>query len=294
MRTLERITVTGYKSIRELRDFELGDINVLIGANGAGKSNFLSVFKLLWHLANNDLQLFVGREGADYLLHFGAKTTEQIKINLRLKQQYIYEYEAILEFAKPNRLIFNQERYSFDNRDLGENLGIGHEETKLPDSVNFGQVRLILEEFRVYHFQDTTDKAKVKLTPDINDNYALKADAANLAAFFYRLKNTELFRSSYNRIVQTVRLAAPFFDDFVLRPLDGSGISLRWKHRNSTDDFDTRHLSDGTLRFICLTTLLLQPNPPKLIIIDEPELGLHPAAIGLLVEMLQSVATNLR
>lgn len=292
MRTLERLTVTGYKSIKELRDFELGDLNVLIGANGAGKSNFLSLFKLLWHLANNRLQLFVGKEGVDYLLHFGAKTTDQIGINLRIKQQYVYEYDAVLGFAKPDRLIFNQESYSFDGRDFRENLGVGQAESKLPDTLNFGQVRRILDEFCLFHFHDTTDQAKVKLTADISDNYSLKSDAANLAAFLYRLKNTELFRHNYDRIVQTVRLVAPFFDDFVLRSLDETSISLKWKHPHSSDDFDTRHLSDGTLRFICLTTLLLQPNPPKLIIIDEPELGLHPYAITVLAGMLRSVSTH--
>ncbi len=306
MRTLERITVTGYKSIKELRDLKLGDLNVLIGANGAGKSNFLSLFKLLVYLAGNRLQSFIGQEGGvDYLLHFGAKTTDQIEIKLRVKQQYVYTYEAVLGFAKPNKLIFRRER-EFDQHkvDLAmllsgttgysddDTLGVGHEESKLPETTNLSQIRLIFDGFYSYHFQDTTPEARVKQNPDIYDNHGLKSDAANLASFLYLLKNHH--RGFYDRILSTVKLAAPFIDDFFLQPMpeNKQRIRLRWRHTNSDNDWDVSQLSDGTLRFICLTTLLLQPSPPSLIIIDEPELGLHPAAMGLLVEMLRSVATK--
>jgi predicted ATPase len=91
-----------------------------------------------------------------------------------------------------------------------------------------------------------------------------------------------------------VQLAAPFFDDFLLYPEPDNldRIRLRWRHKKSEENWDISQLSDGTLRFICLSTLLLQPNSPDLIIIDEPELGLHPAAMELLVEMIRSVATK--
>ena len=144
----------------------------------------------------------------------------------------------------------------------------------------------------VFHFEDTGENAKVKQNADIYDNHKLKSDARNLASFLYLLKNHH--QVYYKRILQTVQLAAPFFNDFVLNPMpeNAQRIRLRWLHKNSEDDFDISQLSDGTLRFICLTTLLLQPNPPSLIIIDEPELGLHPAAIQLLIEMLRSAATH--
>ena len=310
MRTLERITVTGYKSIRELRDFALGDLNVLIGANGAGKSNFLSLFKLFKSLANDRLQLFIGNEGgADYLLHFGAKITDQIELKLKFNYKYYQlsadTYEALLGFAKPNKLIFRQEEFGTEIGDelnqpkKNENLGVGHEESNLYEheesnlyeAVVLNPIRSILKDVYFYHFQDTTDKAKVKFPHNVHDDFRLKSDAANLGAFLYRLKKIAGHQSVYNQIIKTIRLIAPFFDDFVLTP-ENQLIRLQWKHRNSNDNFDAHQFSDGTLRFICLATLLLQPNPPSLIIIDEPELGLHPAAMELLVEMLRSVTTK--
>lgn len=310
MRTLERITVTGYKSIKELRDFELGDLNVLIGANGAGKSNFLSVFKLLESLANERLQLFVGVNGGiDFLLHFGRKLTNELFISLDLRhssQDEGYGYDINLVPTIDNRLKFSREEvmYRRGKRTRAMNLGgtpqhygAGHDETKLPTISPQNDIwsPLTLETlkgWKLFHFQDTTPEARLKQNADIYDNHEFKSDARNIAAFLYLLKNHhQLF---YRRILQTIQLAAPFFGDFILDPMpeNPQRIRLRWRHKNIEDDFDISQLSDGTLRFICLATLLLQPNPPSLIIIDEPELGLHPYAINLLAGMLRSVSTQ--
>ena len=303
MRTLERITVTGYKSIRELRDFELGDLNVLIGANGAGKSNLVSLFKLLEYLAAERLQLFVGKNGrADYLLHFGRKETNEIAIRLEFREANAeegYGYEIKLAPAIDGSLIFAAEDvlHLFSHYTKALYLGNGYNETKLssilPKQDIWPQkVLTTLKSLRAYHFQDTTPEAKVKQSASIYDNDSLQYDARNLAPFLFLLQTRH--QTSYKRIVGTVRLVAPFFDDFVLRPdhLKPETIRLQWHHRESKDTFDVSQFSDGTLRFICLTTLLRQPTPPDLLIIDEPELGLHPAAMELLVEMLRSVTTK--
>ena len=101
---------------------------------------------------------------------------------------------------------------------------------------------------------------------------------------------------SYDMIRRTVRLVAPFFDDFFLKPLkrNKDTIRLRWWHRGLDDYFDAASLSDGSLRFIALTTLLLQPVAlrPSVIIVDEPELGLHPAAITILASLIKQVSTE--
>ncbi len=300
MRTLERITVTGYKSIRELRDFELGDINVLIGANGAGKSNFLSVFKLLNRLVSEHLQLFVAQSGgADLLLYFGPKVTNEMELRLQFVNGKITErYGLKLVPATTNKLVIAEEVCW--NNEFAETTGIGSsegkEEAELKDMYDHGVIVdtafKVFKDLELYHFQDTTPEARVKQNPEIYDSYQLKSDARNLASFLYRLKNHQPVQ--YKRILQTIQFVAPYFTDFVLHPMpeNAQRIRLRWRHKNSEDDFDISQLSDGILRFICLTTLLLQPDPPSLIIIDEPELGLHPAAMGLLVEMLRSVATK--
>lgn len=307
MRTLERITVTGYKSIRELRDFELGDINVLIGANGAGKSNFISLFNLLESLAIERLQLFVRKSaGADYLLHFGRKITNEIVIGLEFggsvkDAEEGSRYDIKLVPAIDGSLIFSAEEVTYlrtnGTRFKTSGSSGGQIETglsRMPPQPDLWPQKVLasLKSLRTYHFQDTTPEAKIKQNVSIYDNDSLQHNASNLAPFLFLLQTKH--QAYYKRIVDTIRLVAPFFDDFVLRPdnLRPEMIHLRWQQRESKDTFEGFQLSDGTLRFICLATLLLQPNPPSLIIIDEPELGLHPYAMGLLVEMLRSVTTK--
>jgi len=86
---------------------------------------------------------------------------------------------------------------------------------------------------------------------------------------------------------------APFIEDFVLEPdYSGKNIRLGWKEYDKDFEFSADQLSDGTLRAIALTTLLLQPNLPNLICIDEPELGLHPNAINVLADLLKKASTK--
>jgi predicted ATPase len=292
--TLNRIEIEGFKSIRELR-LDLRPLNVLIGANGAGKSNFISVFGLLRHIVEGRLQFYVAQAGgADSILHFGRKRTSELK--LRFSSGDI-GYEAKLAPSATDSLFFAEELHwhpepgfihfetSVKAADIESTLG--HEAPHDPDAH-----RLLerLQSWRVYHFHDTSTSAKVKLTGDIGDNEALRSDASNLAAllFLLRTKHPE----NYRRIVSTIRLVAPFFGDFRLRPspFNEQKIQLEWSERNSDAYFNAHALSDGTLRFICLATLLLQPNLPSLILIDEPELGLHPYAIQVLAGLVRSAA----
>ena len=299
MRPLDHIEVTGFKSIHEMA-LDLRPLNVLIGANGAGKTNFISLFKLLNQIVEGNLQLFVGRSGgADSLLYFGQKTTNEIEIELDFGRN---GYKCGLTASTNDTLIFSQEscwgRGLEWEQPFNVNLGSGHKESKLQEEAHVRQGSIarytleIMGSWRVYHFHDTGDSAKVKQTGDISDNAVLRPDASNLAAFLYLLHARH--PDNYDRIVKTIQLAAPFFDDFILRPspLNPQKIQLEWREEGSDAYFNAHSLSDGTLRFICLTTLLLQPSLPATILIDEPELGLHPYAITLLASMLQSAATK--
>lgn len=98
----------------------------------------------------------------------------------------------------------------------------------------------------------------------------------------------------YERIVKTIQLVIPFFKDFVLRPdsINSDIIRLEWQDKYSDKTFTATALSDGSLRFICMATLLLQHTLPKLIILDEPELGLHPSAIVVLAGLLKKASTR--
>jgi predicted ATPase len=150
----------------------------------------------------------------------------------------------------------------------------------------------VLKNWRVYHFHDTSASAAVKKTVSIQDNLFLREDAANLAAFLYLMR--EQHPKHYQRIVRTVQLVVPMFRDFQLRPdaFNPDTIRLEWLDRDSDYIYGASQLSDGSLRFICLATMLLQPKRPDIILLDEPELGLHPAAIQLLAGLIKKAAAN--
>jgi predicted ATPase len=301
---LEEIKIKGFKSIRELA-LPLAPLNVLIGANGAGKSNFMGVFKFLNAIVNENLQLYVGTAGgADQLLYFGRQTTERIEIEVwfTVKENLANGYKCSLIPAAGDKLTFESEQtYSHDRsqhpRPYEQSLGAGHQESNLQTFVKShgGVARHTLKAMRswkIYHFHDTSDSAKVKQTVSIDDNHRLRDDASNLAAYLYFLKEKE--PGHYRNIVDAIRLVAPFFGDFDLRPnpLNPDKIKLEWRERSSDAYFDANALSDGTLRFISLATLLLQPPSrlPSTLFLDEPELGLHPYAITILANLLRSAA----
>ncbi|MEV5407481.1 AAA family ATPase [Thermopolyspora sp. NPDC052614] len=290
---LRSITIEGYTSIRSAR-VQLRDLNVLVGANGAGKSNFISALALLGRIVDGELNLFVGQAGgAAALLHGGPKGDARIALRLDSPPN---EYRATLIPSARDELIFGEERILFHGDGYPEpfvsSLGRGHRETHLLDEIGrFGQQSVaghvvdILRGCRVFHFHDTSRNAPVKQTGYASDNLALHPDAGNLAAILLRLRETD--RASYRRIVRTVRQVAPFFRDFVLVE-ENDRLRLRWRQDGSDVVFPADALSDGTLRFICLTTLLSMPDLPQLVVLDEPELGLHPYAIVQLAEMLRA------
>jgi predicted ATPase len=295
---LTHIEVEGFKSIRELK-LDLRPLNLLIGSNGSGKSNFISVFKFLNQATEQQLQLSVRLEGgANALLHYGRKTTSRIRVMLMFEQN---GYECALIPTNDDTLIFKEETGYFHSaghaKPYRDGYPVALQESVLPKmAAERGKIPAYvlnqLKSWKIYHFNDTSDSAPVKATRDINDNLYFRSDAANLASFLFSLQNA--YPNNYDSIRDTVRMVAPFFDDFILRPdVENPGkIRLEWKERESDYPFLAHHLSDGTLRFICLATLLMQPDLPSTILIDEPELGLHPYAITVLASLMQSAGTR--
>ncbi|TVR60485.1 MAG: chromosome segregation protein SMC [Candidatus Competibacteraceae bacterium] len=290
--TLSRIVLRGFKSIREC-DLELNALNVLIGPNGAGKSNFIGFFRLIQQMLEGKLQPYVSKHGGpDALLHFGRKKTEKLSAELYFGNN---GYKFTLEPTQDNRMMFAEESFWWNIK--GDwSISSGHFETKVESQKRSTRIYDYtvppMKSWRLYHFHDTSDSALVKQRHGINDNLYLRPDARNLAAFLYLLKDQH--PSHYQRIVKTVRLVAPFFGDFQLRPQPDSKdqIELEWTEKGEDVPFKAHLLSDGTLRFICLATVLNQPEAfqPETILIDEPELGLHPRAIGFLASMLRSTS----
>jgi predicted ATPase len=268
---------------------------VLSGANGAGKSNFISIFRLLNEMYEQRLQVYVQKQGGpDAILHFGRKVSKKIHAEFYFDRN---GYFFSLAPTSDNRLIFENETSWFKGKyyrtPQSVPLGAGHTESNLKqatDEISTGYVHPALKSWKIYHFHDTGETANIKQKHSASDNLRLKSDAANLAAYL-RMLNIK-YHGGYNRIVDTIRFVAPFFGDFVHRE-DQETIELEWTQQGNSDTpFKAHMLSDGTLRFICLATLLLQPTHllPSTIFIDEPELGLHPYAISILADIFKQVA----
>lgn len=299
MSKIDRITIRGFKSIRELVDFPLRNLNIVVGANGAGKSNLLLLFRMVRAMLGKDLQGFVARHGgADGFLFGGRTKTDRISTEFSFSDN---SYRFALAPTVDDKLSVSEEhRYKENNwtRFSGGDLESRLDDCKNDESrLNPGQpgigyfVYRAISRWMIYHFHDTSDHAPMRGFSIVEDNEYLREDAANIAPFLRRLKNGTLQeRRSYKRIVETIRLVMPFFDDFLLEPVKSGPadrLRLSWRQKGSDYPFQPYHLSDGSIRFICLATALLQPAPPSTIIIDEPELGLHPQAVGIVAELMK-------
>lgn len=301
---LDCITVQGFKSIASVEKLPLGPINVLVGPNGSGKSNFIGVFAFLHAVREGRLKDYVtAAGGAEKVLHFGSKTTKEIAIHLSFADE-VNQYKLNLSPTGDDGLFpsseivyfWNQKQYE---RPLGQSLTASQQgrEAGISDPRNdriASWVRSRLGSWRLYHLHDTSSSSPMRKTAKVNDNHVLRTDGSNLAAFLYYLR--EKHADSYSLIRRTVQLVAPFFDDFQLEPLNlqPDDIRLEWRHKSSDQYFDASSLSDGTLRFIALAALFLQPEKyrPSAILVDEPELGLHPYAIEMLASLIRQVSVQ--
>lgn len=303
---LKSVTIGGFKSIEALLNFPLRALNVLIGANGAGKTNFVDFFRLLHAMSNEALQGFVNEQGnADGFFFLGPKHTREISAHLEFGDN-VYEFNL-----KPtaNTIQIAREAVQYiGGTGFGtfQTIGSGAQESNLKrrkdDKSPWGNYRGVpgyvydaVSNWTVYHFHDTSMLAPMRRDQSARDFERLRPDASNIAAYLLHLRGKA--PASYTLIRDTIRLIAPFFDDFLFRPEERAGeekVRLEWQQKGSDFPFQPIHLSDGTIRFICLATALLQPRPPATIVIDEPELGLHPYAIALLAELVHSAAQRMQ
>ncbi len=300
---IKNIEVKNFKSIKEM-NLKLENINIFIGANGAGKSNFISLFEMLDSISKERFRNWVRENvGAENILHFGLKESNFLSVEIEFDQN---KYSFILQPQKDGSLYFNKEKigyYTINEKFSETIIGQGHSETKIYDyqkiTLNANGYSGIpdyivdgLQNWKVYHFHDTSATSKMKQPASIKNNKTLENDASNLAGNLYYLKkiNPQLLE----KIESYIRLILPYFDKFVLEPYgqNPQKINLEWLHYNSDKTFGAYQLSDGTLRFICLVTLLHQNIPPKVIIIDEPELGLHPYAITVLADIIKKQSSS--
>ena len=298
---LEYIKIEGFKSI-ETMELELKSINVLIGSNGSGKSNFIAFFRMVHAIFNRKLQRFVIEEKADNLLYFGRKTTESLygKMFFSEDKKNVNAYWFNLIQTKDGGLFIDREGsgYNVDKDNDYQNYFTFNnlEESQIQKSNTFRDDRYLkkyLSNIQIYHFHDTSTTSMLRKECDLADNLYLKPDGRNLPAFLYYLKMEH--PKTFKRLEKTIQQVAPYIDHLLLEPnrLNKKEIELRWVEKNDLQsNFSAYQFSDGTLRFIALATVLMQPEPPAVIIIDEPELGLHPQSISKLAALIKSASAK--
>lgn len=309
---LDRLTIKGFRSIRSLENFELKSLNVLIGGNGAGKTNFIEFFRFLRAMMElplpdlnaSNLQSYVmDYGGMSALLFNGPKVTEAIEAEMYFGEN---GYRFTLTPTRDDRALINhEERYFSGSSTPWLNWGSGQLRPELltekdkpgtrgPDSKSPGfYIYKAIENWKIYHLPDTSKYAAIRKSESSHDTAYLRPDASNIAPFLWAIKNDMWdigHKEHYQAIVRSIRLVAPFFDDFILEESPQEKVSLLWKQKGSDYPLQHFHFSDGTLRFIGLATALLQPYLPSTLVIDEPELGLHPYAIEILAELIKSAS----
>lgn len=302
MKHLHKIEISGYKSISSKIPLTLdfGRVNILLGANGAGKSNVVAFFKMLNFLMEGKFQKYVALSGGNSaFLHYGPKATSEISAHITIQDniaEYYYDFKLLP--ANGPKLVINEEQIVshnpgseiFDTKQLTSDFN----ESALCSSSD--NKCLFFKEFlsncKVYQFSDSSHNSPLRQASQINTAQYLQSDGGNIASFLYFLKNN--YPDSYRRIVSYIKMIMPSFGDFYLEPINNI-VYLNWKDNSANDYvFGVEQFSDGAIRFIALATLLLQPSQliPNVIVIDEPELGLHPYAVDQLTEMIEDASLH--
>jgi predicted ATPase len=310
-KALTHIHAQGFRSLREV-DINPGRLTVLIGANGSGKSNLLSLLRMIPLIRTQSLRRFVGDAGgASALLHYGPKVTQQIAVRLEFSQEGGENaYDIRLGYAANDALIFRDElvehRAAATAPFVPVSLGTGHAESRLeidanePGHQTSKNVRWWLKRMNFFHFHDTSLTAPLRQMSRQEDTRFLRSDGSNLAAYLRALElgETASDHAAWVRITGLVRQVAPFIKSLQPRLVvphapTVSAVQLDWTDERD-EIFGAHHLSDGTLRALALITALAQPAErlPAFISIDEPELGLHPAAIAVLASLMRSVSSR--
>ncbi len=307
---IESVHIKGFRSLADVEITGLPQAAVLIGANGSGKSNFIRFFEMLsWMLRSRHLGEFIERQGgADDQLFGGRKVSPLMDATVTMRTEAgRNDYRFTLAHAHPDRFLFTDEVFRFSREEYlteagWQHLGSGHSEAKIVESVQDSQsvdinpttARVIVHLLRncaVYQFHDTSDGSNFKIRWDAEDNHQLRTHGGNLAAVLLRLEREDIQR--FETICRHIGRVLPTFDRFQIEESYGK-VLLRWKAKRTDKTFGAHLTSDGSLRFFALVTLLNLPPEmlPDVMLLDEPELGLHPAAVALIGDMIKALAND--
>jgi predicted ATPase len=314
-----RLSVTGYRRLADV-DISLRPLNVLIGANGIGKSSLLDVIDLLAASADGVLQKSVTELGGMRSLVTADGKSTSIKLSLEMTQPAAenLRYEILLaseavgyvlasetmtqqrDLAAPEPFKYIDThgpriRYRYPQAPgfVEPNWDYKSQETALSqvpktyrDAESFR--RLLADVSEVYHSLDVSNRSPVRTPQTLSPSTTPGADGEDLVSCLFTIRETE--RDRFDSIEAALRAAFPNFERLDFPPVAAGRITVTWKERGFSRPFYASELSEGILRFLWLTTLLQSPGLPRVTLIDEPEVSLHPEMLRLLADLMREAA----
>ena len=307
---VDSIRILGFRSLAHVELCRMGRLVAMIGPNGCGKSNVIRLFEAMHSmLGSRRLANFVGEHGGgDDQLFNGSKVTPRVEVGvtLRVAATDYYDYRFALQYGSDDRLLFAEEAYRLRDDERknvewqqiesskggveSDLVALGHRSH--PATIHTrvaGNIVRLLGGCRAYQFHDTSRASGFRKPCDFQDHQGLATDGRNLAAVLLRLERED--RQRYELICKHIGRVLPDFDRFDLQETRGK-VSLRWASANSDKTLGAHLTSDGSLRLFALVTLLNLPSQmlPTVVLVDEPELGLHPAGIALVGGMIKALS----
>ena len=319
MYKIERIKIGGFRRLREV-NLEVRPFMVVIGANGVGKTSFLDAFSVLSSSAsgnlNNALSLFGGIEN---ILTRGKSVELSFSVDMDIPQYQPLNYELRLS---PSSTAYSIQREILSQRHERHVLPFLHIDSsgsdiryyemggKVPSGLvrpnwehnpletSLAQVpkmfrepeelRRILATATQYHALDVGPRAAVKMPQPMKPATLPGPNGEDLVPYLYYLRESD--RNRFDSIVDSLRSAFPGFEELAFPPVAAGVLAMIWKDKNFRKPMYTNELSEGTLRFLWIISLLASPSLSTITMIDEPEISLHPELLSLLADLMREAA----
>ncbi len=310
---IEEIRVRGYRAIEDAR-VKLGALNVLIGPNGSGKSSFLDVLSFLSEAVGPREALghaLSKRGGLGRLLTLGRRDALEIELATRSTAGATsggLRYELVIGASGIGHSIVREslsEERSKRHHRLFDRKGVSAEASNRASvklvrqdvlflstrsSNGAGRLRSTLETLHSYEAIDVSRSAPVRRPQTLEPtSLVVSPGGENLFSVLYQMRQEQ--PEWFERLVDALRAAFPGFERLDFQVVAGGQVILAWHHTAfAGKPFFANELSAGTLRFLHLAALLLSPQIPALVLIDEPEDSLHPELIRILTELLHEAS----
>ncbi|TVR94571.1 MAG: DUF2813 domain-containing protein, partial [Spirochaetaceae bacterium] len=318
MYKINRARISGFRRMLDV-DLRIRPLMVLIGANGVGKTSFLDAFSLLSASASETLNSTISDLGGlTSLLTRGKSEDVSFLVDMEIPGHEPLEYTLTLTSKGAGYSIsaevLSQRREGYEHPfkhiestendiryyeiDEGKLLRPDWQHNPLETSLSqvpkmFRQpeeLRRILATATQYHVLDVGPRAPVKMPQPMKPATLPGPQGEDLVPYLYYLRESE--RNRFDVIIDTLRTAFPDFEELNFPPVSAGVLAMTWKDRNFEKPLYMNELSEGTLRFLWLVSLLQSPNLSMVTMIDEPEVSLHPELLELLSDLMREAATR--